>query len=216
MCSPWYWAALPCEEEAFMQHHNEVGGTYVQDMGTKLIRKTLSNYEVKSCIRCENGKIWREYATKRAEIRRRGNILPLTKMGDRLGYRETSSDSAEPETSKLLEFSALTTLDKSVNEVWLFHGTSQDAAKSITKSDFRLPGYGGRLGRGLYFAERASKSHVYSKQNDDGMYVMLLCRVVLGCVLEMEDGVYDPYAENRIIGQPNLDSLLGNPNNARE
>jgi len=187
----------------------------VQAMGTKLIQKTLPNYEVKSCIRCENGKLWREYAKKRKLIRDRGGIQALKDIGNHLGYKGTSSTSGEPETNALLEFSALTTLDKSVNEVWLFHGTSQEAAKAIAQSDFRLPGSGGNFGKGLYFAERACKSHYYSKQNSEGFYVMMLCRVVLGKVVEMNSGERDYTAENRIIGKPHLDSVLGNANPAR-
>lgn len=216
ICHPWYWSEIPTDEKEFLKFHAEVGGAYVQAMGTKLIKKSMPEYEVKSCVRCENGNLWRAYAEKRAAVRSRGGIKPLKDIGHRLGYAGTSSTTAEPETNGLLEYSALTTLDKSVNEVWLFHGTSQEAAKAIAQNDFRLPGFGGNFGKGLYFAERACKSHFYSKQNSDGFYVMMLCRVVLGSVLEMDSAERDQSAENRILGKPDLDSILGNANPKRD
>lgn len=38
-------------------------------------------------------------------------------------------------------------------KVWLFHGTSEEAAHSIAKSDFRMPSSAGLFGKGLYFAD---------------------------------------------------------------
>ena len=73
----------------------------------------------------------------------------------------------QPECYSQLSVSALSTLDKTVNEVWLFHGTSEEAAKSISTGLFRLPSSGGRFGKGVYFADRASKSHGYSSANKD-------------------------------------------------
>lgn len=54
----------------------------------------------------------------------------------------------------------------------LFHGTSEEAAKSICVSQFRLPtssAHGAMFGKGLYFADRAKKSHSYTTRNKDAM-----------------------------------------------
>merc|ERR1712151_1100211 len=111
----------------------------------------------------------------------------------------------EPETNELLGFSAGTTLDSSVHEAWLFHGTSEEAAFSIAQADFRLPHSTGHFGKGLYFAEKASKSHPYSEENSDGYRVMLLCRVVLGNLLAIEGT--DEQGEERM--KDGYNSLLG-------
>merc|ERR1712117_218900 len=50
-------------------------------------------------------------------------------------YRQ--KDEIKPETSEHIEFSANTTLDHFVNEVWVFHGTSEEAAKAMAQSNFR-------------------------------------------------------------------------------
>lgn len=70
----------------------------------------------------------------------------------------------------------------------LFHGTSEEAAKSICVSQFRLPtssAHGAMFGKGLYFADRAKKSHSYTTRNKEGLRIMMLCRVVLGHVLRL-------------------------------
>ena len=50
----------------------------------------------------------------------------------------------------------------------MFHGTSEDAAKAIANSDFRMPSHAGNFGKGLYFADEAKKSDGYAKANSDG------------------------------------------------
>ena len=80
----------------------------------------------------------------------------------------------QPETAESIQYSANTTLDHLVNEVWLLHGcwacmppsavhrgTSEDAAKAISHSNF-LPSSGGCFGSGIYFADDARKSNQYA------------------------------------------------------
>jgi len=186
MTPPWYW-----RQQGNTEFHAEREGEYVEKMGSELIQKTLPFFRVEKCLRIEDSTLWSSYAACRAEIRVRN---------------PSRLDQLRPETSKLLGYSASTTLDASVNEVWLFHGTSEEAAFSIAKSDFRVPSAEGHFGKGLYFAEKASKSHPYSQETADGCKVMLLCRVVLGNILEIEGT--DPRGEERVVGTSN-DSLLG-------
>eukprot|EP00913_Durusdinium_trenchii_P029227 g27397.t1 len=74
-------------------------------------------------------------------------------------------------------------LDPSINEWYLWHGTSSSAALNICQSDFkmRLAGSatGTLYGRGSYFAESVTKADEYSKE-EDGLYTVLLCRVLGG------------------------------------
>ena len=52
--------------------------------------------------------------------------------------------------------------DKDTNTVWLFHGTSTEAAELITRGDFLVDKAGSNAGtlygRGIYLAESCSKS----------------------------------------------------------
>jgi len=78
-------------------------------------------------------------------------------------------------------------IDPNINEFYLFHGTTAQSATSITNSDFRLDlagtNAGTLYGRGIYFAECASKSDEYAQVDGRSLYPMLVCRVTLGRVL---------------------------------
>merc|ERR1719171_2435083 len=52
------------------------------------------------------------------------------------------------------------TLDETLNEYLLFHGTSKDACDAIMDTGFRIGpiAHGARFGRGAYLAERIRKS----------------------------------------------------------
>merc|ERR1711924_493544 len=77
-------------------------------------------------------------------------------------------------------------LDVDAHEEFLFHGTNDSAAESITKGDFlvNLAGsHAGTLyGRGVYLAESVSKSDEYTQENTRGERCILVCRAALGYV----------------------------------
>jgi hypothetical protein len=174
--------------------HNEEESAYVTEMGTKLLQKTLPRARVLRTVRIEDDNLWKKYAARRAAVRKK-NVPPF--------------GGAPPETLALLDYSAKKTLDRSVNEAWFFHGTSEDAARSIGTSDFRLPGHGGLFGKGLYFADAAAKSNGYSHANSSGEKIMMLCRVILGKTLQVAGT--DRHGEDRIAGT-DYDSLQGKTN----
>jgi len=198
-CPPWYWTAKG--PDVF---HEEVSGDYVRKMGTKLLQQSMPEHEVVKCCRVERSDLWNKYAIKREEIRKRA-----VKVED-----------IRPKTADDMDFSATTTLDHRVNECWLFHGTSEEAAQAIATSNFRLPETPGLFGKGAYFAEAAKKSHHYAKKSAavevsmegspvGGCHVMLLCRVTLGNMWKV-DGT-DRQAEE-LVRDPAFDSVLGESN----
>ncbi|CAK9045475.1 unnamed protein product [Durusdinium trenchii] len=73
-----------------------------------------------------------------------------------------------------------------VNEVFLFHGTTESAAEKIKTHDFRInlagSNAGTLYGRGIYLAENATKSDEYTHPGPNGVRHLLLCRVTLGRV----------------------------------
>merc|ERR1712146_350145 len=77
-------------------------------------------------------------------------------------------------------------LDKDAHEEFLFHGTNDVAAESITKGDFlvNLAGSnaGTLYGKGVYLAESVSKSDEYTMENRSGERCILVCRAALGYV----------------------------------
>lgn len=82
-------------------------------------------------------------------------------------------------------------ISPNINEFYLFHGTSAEAAAAITEGDFRLDLAGSNAGmlygRGVYFAESATKSDEYAKQDRRTLYPMLVCRVTLGRILYTDE-----------------------------
>lgn len=66
-------------------------------------------------------------------------------------------------------------------EHYLFHGTSPENAKAIAANGFRRimagSNAGTAFGRGCYFAEASSKSDEYAQCDEQGQFVILLCRV---------------------------------------
>jgi len=135
-------------------------------------------------------------------------------MGAHAGKLELIEDLEAPKTRMLLGFSATTTLDDAANEVWLFHGTCEAAAKGITESNFRIPdkpdtaAHGALFGQGAYLAEAAKKSAVYSRDDGfNGCYVMLLCRAALGRSKPV--GECDENAQLFVSEDDKYDSLVG-------
>jgi len=113
-------------------------------------------------------------------------------------------------------------MSQEVNEVYLFHGTSIEAAKAISKTGFKISlagtAAGTAFGKGAYFAERSTKSDEYAKVATEGLlgrqllggthYAMLLCRVCLGNIYRIVD--FDTSAERHVLGSGGrYHSLLG-------
>ncbi len=69
------------------------------------------------------------------------------------------------------------------NEMHLFHGTDSKSAETICVEgfDWRLCGKNRTaFGKGCYFAASAGYSHGYTSADRDGIYHMLLARVLVG------------------------------------
>lgn len=128
-----------------------------------------------------NPALWTNYVQQRNEIKstiEQNDILNMTNL-----CRQP------PLTFQILEKStkykeALGSLDTCTNEFLLFHGARKSAVESICSTDFKLNlsgmSAGSLYGPGVYFAECSSKSDEYSVEEQDGLLVMLLCRVTCG------------------------------------
>eukprot|EP00931_Biecheleriopsis_adriatica_P083316 TRINITY_DN5689_c0_g4_i1.p1 TRINITY_DN5689_c0_g4~~TRINITY_DN5689_c0_g4_i1.p1 ORF type:complete len:949 (+),score=173.73 TRINITY_DN5689_c0_g4_i1:293-2848(+) len=82
-------------------------------------------------------------------------------------------------------------LSSAANEHWLFHGTSAAGVQGISDEEFRLNLAGSHrgtmYGHGVYLAESTTKADEYAEEDEDGYCYMLLCRAVLGKVMECAD-----------------------------
>lgn len=156
------------------------------------------DFTVVAAWRNENSKLWRKYCVKKAELKQEAKESPF----------EIYSD---VRTTKVWETHG-DQLDPSINEWYLWHGTSSSAALNICQSDFkmRLAGSatGTLYGRGSYFAESVTKADEYSKE-EDGLYTVLLCRVLGGRVKYTADRTPDPDALTRECTQGESDCILG-------
>merc|ERR1712232_169883 len=111
---------------------------------------------------------------------------------------------------------SLENLDISLNEHYLWHGTTAAAAESIVQNDFRINrngvSHGTRFGLGAYFAENLAKSVTYAKSDTGSPTVktVLLCRVTCGEVYYTEENwktdsmdVALSLSKNAVLANPN-------------
>jgi hypothetical protein len=86
----------------------------------------------------------------------------------------------------------LSELDASVNEVFLFHGTTPSGAKHIIENgfDMALSKDSNKFGLGAYFSENFCKANQYSvipeEDSTEEKHVMLLCRCVMNAMLLLQ------------------------------
>jgi len=168
-----------------------------------------SSLSVERVQRVQNVACLREYLHRRHLMRQaakntRGHpILPVENVKVKVDYGVLAGkpDAASP-------------LDSSLNEVFLFHGTSPNGAAGIAREDFMLAlagsGAGAAFGKGIYFAEDCLKADEYTTEAKEGhgfagLRPMLLCRVLLGCVLVSEES--DVSWEISSVMQGHYDSL---------
>lgn len=158
--------------------------------------------------RNENSHGWREYFARRTEL------VTRCSEGDDL-HLINDVKTAAPLRAGSMGDRLLTPC----NEWYLFHGTNPEAAKSICASDFKVSCAGrntGTLyGRGLYFAESITKADEYAKPNDFGICAVLLCRVLGGNVLYVDDVNPDPDELVSMCVEGPYDCVLGDREKTR-
>jgi len=139
--------------------------------------------------RCQNVQNWVEYSRRRWQIKEELNA----KKDLRRSIDNLKTTGALPDEDRYR-------LDPDAHEEFLFHGTNDVAAASITKGDFLVDlagiNAGTLYGRGVYLAESVTKSDEYTKENESGERCILVCRATLGYV-NYNDEV-----------SPNVDSLV--------
>lgn len=109
-------------------------------------------------------------------------------------------------------------LDESINEYYLWHGTTPAGANGISENGFDLSMAGTRAGTmfgdGAYLAECCSKSDEYAADGEginQGVYAFVLCRAVCGKMYYTETGGYRsvPQIHKACLEDKTCDSCLG-------
>jgi hypothetical protein len=144
--------------------------------------KMPTSLEIVTVQRVENRKLWQSYAEAKAAVKgmRSHKCTPLSRLN--------GGGVATTEHMKAHGLGLVGELDATVNEAFLWHGTSPSGMQAIAKGGFKMDLAGSHAGTmygpGAYFAECSSKSDEYGRDDKDGIYsglnCLLLCRVVLG------------------------------------
>jgi len=165
---------------------------------------------VNSVMRIENRNLWAQYREGCSAVRskRSHSVTPF----DRLARGGAAA------TMQVAPVEFTRDLDHRINETLLWHGTSPQGAQGIKGQGFSMnragTNAGCMYGPGIYLAENSSKSDEYATDDREGLYqglyCLLLCRAVLGEVLQMTSGgsaVHKTIAE--AVKSGTYDSVLG-------
>jgi len=157
----------------------------------------------------ENPMLWTQYCNKGKE------------MAARIAARGSQcAPVAPPVGERLVEIDLPArlrsrSLNKSLNEVFLWHGSSQACVNTIAQDGFdeRVSNLGEMLGGGLYFAEDSCKAGQYSQQNIRRSHFFVLSRVLLGTPHYTQAPLPDirraPHACDSVVFTPDHDYGLG-------
>lgn len=170
-----------------------------------------------------NDDLWANYMARREWVRIETESSPAELYPvETTATIDPSADAGGGEPAELIaaalaaDFEALM---PEVNETFLWHGTSAQAAESITTSDFQVnlagTNAGTLYGRGVYFAENASKSDEYTKPDTHNLRYLLLCRTILGRVKYIGTTETDPRACEEACIKGSFHSILGDRKKAR-
>jgi hypothetical protein len=138
----------------------------------------------------ENPILWKRYLNKATEIASRhafpkggGSARKLAPVQPPVGehFFDTERD---PELDSLPPRLRRDSLNEELNEVFLWHGTTQARVNTIMQEGFdeRLSNLGDMLGAGLYFAEDSCKAGQYAEKSiaSARSRFFILSRVLLG------------------------------------
>eukprot|EP00929_Paragymnodinium_shiwhaense_P059752 TRINITY_DN29903_c0_g1_i1.p1 TRINITY_DN29903_c0_g1~~TRINITY_DN29903_c0_g1_i1.p1 ORF type:complete len:574 (+),score=129.57 TRINITY_DN29903_c0_g1_i1:163-1884(+) len=157
--------------------------------------------ELMKVVAITNDDLWGKYVTRRELVRQELEV-------DSEGFEKYTFDTMAPKASEedfgesaesiseALAADFGEPLLSEVNEAFLFHGTSADAAQKITTNDFMISMAGSNagtlFGRGLYLAENCTKSDEYTRPMDTGERCLLICRATLGRMFYWGEKETDP------------------------
>jgi hypothetical protein len=119
--------------------------------------------------RIENGPVWKRYWERKQQMLK--GKKPKIKLAAATMDRISQCGNFP-----------LVQVSKEINELLLFHGTSEDSANSIAKGGFdpTKAKLIGMYGAGTYCADYSCKSMQYTPATGAGERVFIICRVLMG------------------------------------
>eukprot|EP00931_Biecheleriopsis_adriatica_P116494 TRINITY_DN92132_c0_g1_i1.p1 TRINITY_DN92132_c0_g1~~TRINITY_DN92132_c0_g1_i1.p1 ORF type:complete len:924 (-),score=158.27 TRINITY_DN92132_c0_g1_i1:133-2904(-) len=172
------------EEKAWIQQ--VLDGTFKKKATRDRKEALAERFVVVSALRSECPFLWDRFAKRRTEVHQ-----TLKSRSDPVFV--------EPKTmaacAELKERCSHPTVGNPSNEAYLLHGSNPTSAISILSTSFKVDFAGAAVGTmfgpGVYMAESSSKSDEYARDEStggayDGLYAVLLCRVVLGSSFVVE------------------------------
>lgn len=178
---------------------------WTRDRKSTGTNRVPDGFKLVKALKNENYKDWRGYYLKRHMLAHSCASKPFVQ------HRALTAQSTNlTKRHKLRDY---------VNEWFLFHGTSAEAAERISDGDFtmKLAGSatGTLYGRGTYFAESVTKADEYAGSPNDGLCCMLVCRVVGGYVLYNDEVTPDADQLQRQVTAGEYHSILGDREKCR-
>lgn len=144
-------------------------------------RALAKRFVVVSALRSEHPQLWDKFAHRRGEVHKK-----LKERGDKNQFVTVKTLDACPSLAQRVRHPKV---GNPTNEAYLLHGSNPTSAISILgtsfKVDFAGAAVGTMFGPGVYMAESSTKSDEYARDEStgsayDGLYAVLLCRVVVG------------------------------------
>lgn len=158
-----------------------------------------------SALRSEHPQLWDKFAHRRADVHKK-----IKDRGDSTFVTAKTMDAC----SSLAQRVRHPKVGNPTNEVYLLHGSNPTSAISILGTSFKVDlagaSVGTMFGPGIYMAESSTKSDEYARDEStgsayDGLYAVLLCRVVMGSSYVVEKP--GDYKDKCISGD--FDSVVG-------
>lgn len=184
--------------------HNTYRGTWTRDRGRG--EQVPGGYELVSARRNENPRVWTKYNVRRKLVENRCKHNKPEQRPLKTTYCMSKLPCGMP-------------LSHICNEWFTFHGTNQDTMMKIMAGDFLVRTAGSTTGtlygNGIYMAESITKADEYAKEDGDGLFRAILCRVIGGAVLYNDevDPNGDELRSKAIYGS--YDSVIGDREKAR-
>jgi len=163
-----------------------------------------TGYKVQRVLRVENARMWHRYEERMAAIHAKRSGKKLDQFDPPVLTANITKSSEH----------LLSPLNKDLNEVYLFHGTTVNAAMRIAQADFNLQlagsGNGTMYGNGLYLSENSTKADEYardeSKGDFHGVFAMIVARACMGKMYYTEQRDEQAFEE---VSSGQHDSCLG-------
>eukprot|EP00440_Ansanella_granifera_P069279 gb/GFBE01075162.1/.p1 GENE.gb/GFBE01075162.1/~~gb/GFBE01075162.1/.p1 ORF type:complete len:921 (+),score=206.60 gb/GFBE01075162.1/:1-2763(+) len=193
------------EEKAWIQEL--LDGTYKKKATRDRAGGALADrFVVVSALRSECPLLWEKYANRRKKVhedmKSRGDAVTRVEPKTMGACRALKDRCTHPKVGN------------PTNETYLLHGSNPTSAISILSTSFKVDFAGAAVGTmfgpGVYMAESSSKSDEYARDEStgsayDGLYAVLLCRVILGSSHVVEKP--GDYREKCTSGE--FDSVVG-------